>query len=724
MQTNRVHNWPEHIKYMTEGSVFKIVDDVGMAKDAKIANPNILVDIRFWRDWMQQFDSSVQSTRTRARQFIASWLNESFREAAPYIDMVEDFNEYWAVSHTPEETSMRILWVEQLLWVWYNEILPQPENSGLRHIRWCLGNAAVGNNIPWEVAKMAYDGGHYIGYHGYISIASRDLPESVILTTAIPMDFTGNSSLYKSLAYRENMRDDEGTTFRVTNYLAPSSRIQEATESVHVIPGERSPNEFIWGSGRILQQDIHEYQPRGIYPKYVITEGGPIRDANGRAWLQPNDGWRHKNCENGNIDRYIRHTREVYDLYHEWNKHNDNRLIGYVDFTSGANDWKDFDLGGGELEVLLREISTWPEDEVAPPPPDPVPLPLYAHGMDLSHHNIADNMQFDYAKAASNGVAFVWVKASDGNVVNFSQENWYLDPEYLSNSKQALKGNFLIGSYHYFAASKPVQPQLDNFLLQLNQLDVQNLPPVLDLEEEPEGTTAAYHSRVIEWLEAVEQVTGQQPIIYTAKYFADDYLDSSLFDGYKLWIANYKNPNGPAMPDRRDKDDWSFWQYSGDDNNLGKEYGVQSGSIDRNHYNGTEGELLDLYGDNWIEANNEPLMVLTPLRKQYKRYTHVIPPWATPKEEEFIFEVGRSSKNSFMFSYDDAGATPVSDNTAVLWDIPPEQQRGYVLWFANFYKDTQVEFFSYPVDIATATSNQLKDAVQKTMALFSKIELV
>jgi hypothetical protein len=77
-----------------------------------------------------------------------------------------------------------------------------------------------------------------------------------------------------------------------------------------------------------------------------------------------------------------------------------------------------------------------------------------------------------------------------------------------------------------------------------------------------------------------------------------------------------------------------------------------------------------------------------------------------------------------MFSYDDAGATPVSDNTAVLWDIPPEQQRGYVLWFANFYKDTQVEFFSYPVDIATATSNQLKDAVQKTMALFSKIELV
>lgn len=710
MQTNRVNNWPEHIKHMTTRAVFKVVDDIGMCRDAKAANPEILTDVRFWVDWMQQFDNDINSTRKRARLFISQWLNESFREAAPFIDMVEDFNEYWAVSHTIEETNMRILWVQQLLWVWNNEILTQPENQGLRHIKWCLGNAAIGNNIPWQVAKMAYDGGHYIGYHAYISIASRDIGAGSQEVNDFRQEVADGRYEDPPL-YRASMREHDDLPYRVAPYIAPGNK-KERDHEGPVIPGERSPNEFIWGSGRILQQDIHEYQPRGIFPKYVITEGGPIRDANGHAWLQPNDGWRHKNCENGNLDRYLRHTREVFDLYHEWNKNNGNRMIGYTLFTSGANDWDDFILGGGELEVILKEVETWPDDEIAPPPPPPT---QYAHGMDFSHHNVTyPERPFKTDKALAKNVTFAWMKASDGYVINFAQENQFIDEEFTPSTLDAINANILVGAYHYFAANNTVQAQVDNFLGQLDTVTVQNLPPVLDLEDAPKGNVQEYQGRVIEWLEKVEAATGVQPILYSAKYFYDDYLDMQGINAYPLWIANYTTRENPLMPNSRQA--WRFWQYSADENKLGSEYGLWSTSVDLNRFIGNEGDLATDYSKNWKKGKRDPLVKPTNLREEYERYVIVIPPWANSVEQQFLFNLGKISKNSFMFSYDDAGATPVENNTAVLYDIANENKTGFTIWFSHWYPKTKVIFAEYPAGLEDMSLDQINLQVRLAIA--------
>lgn len=715
MQTNRVNNWPEHIKHMTVGAVFKVVDDIGMCRDAKQANPEILTDVRFWVDWMQQFDNDINSTRARARLFISQWLNASFREAAPFIDMIEDFNEYWAVSHTTEETNMRILWVQQLLWVWNNEILTQPENQGLRHIKWCLGNAAIGNDIPWQVAKMAYDGGHYIGYHAYISIASRDLKAGAQELDDL-LEEMADGKYGDGPLYRANMREGD-LPYRVTPYY-PAGKVANAAftddeqEAHPVIPGERSPGEFIWGSGRILQQDIHEYQPRGIFPKYVITEGGPIRDANGHAWLQPNDGWRHKNCENGSLERYLRHTREVFDLYHQWNRDNNNRMIGYTLFTSGANDWKDFILGGGELDVILSEVETWPDDEIAPPPPPPT---QYAHGMDFSHHNVEyPTRPFQTAKALAKGVTYAWMKASDGYVIKFAQENQFIDEEFTPSTNSALDANILVGAYHYFAANNTVQAQVDNFLSQIDTVKVQNLPPVLDLEDHPDGNIQEYQARVIEWLEKVEAATGTQPMLYSNKFFYDDYLNQEVINKYPLWIANYTTRDQPLMPNSRQV--WTFWQYSADENKLGSEYGLWSTSVDLNRYIGNEGDLAEEYDENWKKGEHDPLIKPTYLREEYERYVIVIPPWATSVEEQFLFDLGRTSRNTFMFSYDDAGATPVENNTAILYDIADSNKQGFTIWFNHWYPKTKVIFGEYPEGLSSMSPEQFDLAIKLTLS--------
>ena len=708
MQTNRVHNWPTICKHMTTGSWFKAVDDIGMAKDFKANVPWGKFVVRFWRDWMQQFDNDRNSTRNRARQFIETWLNDPFREMAQYIDAVEDFNEYWAASHTPEETAMRILWVEQVLWVWNNEVMRQPENSGLKHIRWCLGNAAVGNDIPWQVAKMAFDGDHYIGYHGYISIASRDLPKG--MTAASIAGKTHYTDDLPDVPYRETMRlhHSPNQPYPIAPYYPKNIHGHIALEALglqlqandFIIPGERSPGEFIWGSGRILQQDTFEFQPRGIYPEYIITEGGPIRDANGRGQLMPNDGWRHKNCENGSIDRYLRHTKEVYEQYHEWNKHNGNRMLGYTDFTLGIDNWPDFLIGAGDLEVMLIEIQEWPDDEIAPPPPPTPPSLDYAHGMDISSNNFFDQNSsfFLPEKAKDQGVIYIFLRASEGWRINdASPPNEMLDPDYVLNTEIAINAGLLVGSYHLFRPDMPTQTQVNDFISQVRSTSKQHLPPVLDLEKAPDlnkMTQDLWHLKVLSWLEEVEIHLGIQPMIYSNKSFYDTWLNTEEFDKYDFWIANYTKGSQPYLPLRRET--WDFWQYSAGGNGLGKEYGVESGDVDLNHFNGTSEALVKLWGHNWLNSKQPPIVKPTNLRVEYDRVVLVIPPNATPAQQQAIIDIGIESQNSFMFSYDDAGATPVENNTAELYGIANTQKENFKDWFAYWYPKTKVIFRDLP----------------------------
>jgi len=654
-QSNQIHEWPYAVSLMQPGSWFKFVDDVGMSRDAKNANDRIKVVGRFHRDSMQQFSLDENETRNRARAFIGTWLNDSFMEFSPYIDAVEDFNEYWAASHTPEETAARVLWIKILLQVWEDDILSDARYTNLERIKWCLGNAAVGNDMPWQVARsatQAASGPHYLGYHGYVSVASKD--------------------------------------------LQPVGRI---------IPGERSPDEFVWGSGRILYNDANHYKPRGYEPRYIFTEGGLVRDANGRADLQPNDGWKHPNVANGSMDRYVELMSEVSVLYQDWNYYNNDRLEGYVFFTSGDFDWPDFHINGVELTEIIERTGAFPGTSPAPPTPPPPSDEFPVNGIDISHWQ----GNFDGEISEENGNAFVIIKASDGFILNPNSDDPLVAESFPGYTKEAVLSNHLVGAYHFFQPSVSAARQALAFLRALEMVEEQNLPPVLDLEATVNTTKELFQGMVLEWLNIVEDQTGQVPMLYTNTSYYDLWLSDPRFDKYPLWIANWSDYlTMPSLPFRRST--WELWQWTSEGN--GGANGVQSAYVDLNRFNGSVIEFSERYSENWLAPTpppptEPPIEIPCQIREQYDRVVHVIHPRATAEQRQYVFDSVSGNLHTITFSYDDAGATPCVNNTAILWFLTEEEQDEYAEWFAEFYPNTSLAFVAVQGTIDAATSPPL-----------------
>ncbi len=708
-QSNQIHEWPYAVSLMQPGSWFKFMDDVAMSRDAKNANGNIKVVGRFHRDYMQQFSLDENETRARARAFIETWLNESFMEFSPYIDAIEDFNEYWAASHTVAETAARILWIKTLLQVWEDDILSDSRYDSLAHIKWCLGNAAVGNDIPWQVARsatQAASGPHYLGYHGYVSVVSQDfVPQEADHVRAKRLAKTAKPE------YRETFRDKD-RPYKIKSFewegledgkdyvISPISLAAEYRNPASVVvPGERSPDEFIWGSGRILQADRYVYKPRGIEPRYIITEGGLVRDLNGQAWLQPNDGWKHQQVAGGNMDRYVQLMSEVSALYNDWNYHNNDRLEGYVFFTSGDFDWPDFHINGVELAEIIERTGAFPGTPTypAPPPqpdPDPEPPPNVDYpvvGTDISHWQGS----FDGEISRENGNEFVIAKASDGLFIDPNLDDPFIDPTFAPFIEEAVTTGHLVGAYHFFQPGISATRQALTFLKALEMVEEQNLPPALDLEATVNIPREDFQNMVLEWLNIVEDQTGQVPMLYTNVSYYDLWLSDPRFDRYPLWIANYHPAIArPSLPFRRNT--WELWQWSAEGN--GGINGVASAYVDLNRFNGNIDDLLEKYDRNWLNPISPPPPIELPeenpcqIREQYVRLVHVIPPQATEEQKQFVFDSVSSNLQTITFSYDDAGATPCIDNTAVLWFLTYGERVEMEAWFAEFYPNTSLAF--------------------------------
>jgi MYXO-CTERM domain-containing protein len=80
------------------------------------------------------------------------------------------------------------------------------------------------------------------------------------------------------------------------------------------------------------------------------------------------------------------------------------------------------------------------------------------------------------------------------------------------------------------------------------------------------------------WIERVEEF-GVEAIVYSGRYFWQDYVASTEWNDHPFWIAHYTNacPNIPSQ-----WADWDFWQYT----DKGSVSGV-SGDTDMNRFNGT-----------------------------------------------------------------------------------------------------------------------------------------
>ena len=176
-----VNDWPRAVAQLLEGYVTKVIDNVQMLAESKAVNPGVKTILRHW--YQQQVPGdSFQDNKQRARDFFDSFIDDTFINGSTHginhaaaTDYVEEWNEYFGNSQTPEERERFILWAQAVAEVWTTEYRTIP---GLEHIRLILANTAIGNDIPVEVARTAAHWDCLLGYHPYWPVQNDYTPEA------------------------------------------------------------------------------------------------------------------------------------------------------------------------------------------------------------------------------------------------------------------------------------------------------------------------------------------------------------------------------------------------------------------------------------------------------------------------------------------------------------------------------------------------------------------
>ncbi len=193
------------------------------------------------------------------------------------------------------------------------------------------------------------------------------------------------------------------------------------------------------------------------------------------------------------------------------------------------------------------------------------------HGIDVSHYQ----KQIDWKTVAEQNIDFAFVKATEGLT--------YKDSLFVQNWAVMKDVGIRRGAYHFFRPTVSPYLQAYNFT-QTVQLQVGDLPPVLDFEVVGKQHRIGIISNIQTWLSIVEEVYNITPIIYTNQKLYLKYIQGN-FDDYPIWIARY-NEEAPDMPFDQN---WTFWQYG----NKGELPGIE-GDVDFNVFNGDINALESL----------------------------------------------------------------------------------------------------------------------------------
>ena len=156
-----VPDWP---RVVSRTICKKAIDRGDILKTAKLINPKVFTILRH-HVGNQEFGGTWEDNVQRALDFFSRFIDGTFDEKyAPYVDAIEEYNEYLANSHTPEEVQMRLMWALACAHVWEHEYRTQPL---YQHIRLILCNTAVGNIIDWRFGEIAMQYDCLLGYHPY-----------------------------------------------------------------------------------------------------------------------------------------------------------------------------------------------------------------------------------------------------------------------------------------------------------------------------------------------------------------------------------------------------------------------------------------------------------------------------------------------------------------------------------------------------------------------------
>jgi len=224
----------------------------------------------------------------------------------------------------------------------------------------------------------------------------------------------------------------------------------------------------------------------------------------------------------------------------------------------------------------------------------------------------------DFTLLKKQGVEFVIIKCSDGGA---------LDPMYRQNYELAEKAGMIIMAYHWMRPQISGTRQLDTILLANSGLNPSGI--FLDIEQagaNAQNTVGPFvppqeiSNKAKAILNSLKQNTQARLGVYTRLWFVLEYclpMREWLWNGdWWIWLAQYPYARGyvtctwdeliakwlpaksaPAIPKGWpvDKQNWHFWQFSGDKFVLPGIWGDPDGrrlsSTDLNFFNGTLDEL-------------------------------------------------------------------------------------------------------------------------------------
>lgn len=187
----------------------------------------------------------------------------------------------------------------------------------------------------------------------------------------------------------------------------------------------------------------------------------------------------------------------------------------------------------------------------------------HIHGIDISHYQ--HGVFWD--AVGSTKMAYVYIKATEGGD--------RIDSRYEENIQMARQHGIKVGSYHFYRPKADQEEQLLNFLTQCRP-EEQDLIPMIDVETTARLDSAEFCDSLFKFLELVEHVYKQKPLIYTGANFYDKYLQEKL-DRYLIMIAQYTEQE-PVLADGRDI---TLWQYTG----KGRLAGI-NGHVDKSRFMG------------------------------------------------------------------------------------------------------------------------------------------
>ena len=166
-------------------------------------------------------------------------------------------------------------------------------------------------------------------------------------------------------------------------------------------------------------------------------------------------------------------------------------------------------------------------------------------------------------------------------ILKATQGMLILDPRFGERWARARFEGWPVWAYHFYDPRYPGYAQAAVFLRTTGLRDDERA--VLDLEwHPPEGKSSWAGREVLEFVRAIEEVTGKPPVIYTRRdvwmaYFGDSEDAWAEEHGWPLWVADHRDHRPVSAPlavpgwNR-----WALWQYT----HTGQWPGV-AGHVDR-----------------------------------------------------------------------------------------------------------------------------------------------